>query len=140
GIRNPRCELGWTIEPGHALTDSKRRHEEGVEHGDRAVSSRLWASATSPVRINTLQVVARALEGRHAQSSAKKRVARRNGASQARATAMPRLIPHQRTLTHPQCHWRRDPHERNRKHPRLPYQRHRSVSRSKPPCTAMTSW
>jgi hypothetical protein len=27
----------------HALTDSKRRHEEGVEHGDRAVSSRLWA-------------------------------------------------------------------------------------------------
>jgi phosphate transport system permease protein len=27
----------------HALTDSKRRHEDGVEHGDRAVSSRLWA-------------------------------------------------------------------------------------------------
>src|SRR5262249_17741625 len=33
---------------GHALTDSKRRHEEGVEHGDRAVSSRLWAGASAP--------------------------------------------------------------------------------------------
>ena len=29
----------------HALTDGQRRHEEGVGHGERAVSSRLWAAA-----------------------------------------------------------------------------------------------
>src|SRR4030095_7575594 len=43
GIRNPRCELGWHSEPGHVLTDSKRQPEEGVGHGERAVSARLWA-------------------------------------------------------------------------------------------------
>ena len=42
GIRNPLCEPGWTSGLVHALTDSQRRHEEGVEHGERAVSSRLW--------------------------------------------------------------------------------------------------
>src|SRR5262249_48242193 len=44
GIRNPWCEPGWTIEPVHVLTESRRRHEEGGEHGDRAVSSRLWVT------------------------------------------------------------------------------------------------
>jgi len=42
GIRNPLCAPGWTSELVHALTDSTRRHEEGVEQGERAVSSRLW--------------------------------------------------------------------------------------------------
>ena len=45
GVRNPPCEPGWNSEPVHALTDGQKRHEVGVGHRERAVSSRLWAHA-----------------------------------------------------------------------------------------------
>ena len=38
GIRHLLCEPGWTSELIKALTDSSRRHEEGVEIRERMVS------------------------------------------------------------------------------------------------------